>query len=96
METTTATRFKHINEFAGKIGLNRVNVYRALKKDDPETWTAYAEFIEEKVMSGTYKVAQAKQRIARASKLAETENIILHDEYLRETRPDMMGEYVNS
>ena len=40
METTTATRFKHINEFAGKIGLNRVNVYRALKKDDPETWTA--------------------------------------------------------
>ena len=47
-------------------------------------------------MSGTYKVAQAKQRIARASKLAETENIILHDEYLRETRPEMMGEYVNS
>lgn len=38
------------------------------------------------------------QRMAkiRASKLAETENIILHDEYLRETRPEMMGEYVNS
>jgi hypothetical protein len=32
----------------------------------------------------------------RSSKLAEAENIRLHDEYYKKTKPEMMGDYFNS
>ena len=58
-------KYKHINAFAEKVGVHRINVYRALEKDDPDTWVEYAKFIEDKKRNEKQAVQQAKRRVAQ-------------------------------
>ena len=67
METTTAkrTKYRHINAFAEKAGIHRISIYRALERDDPDTWVEYAEFVENKICNEKQAVQQAKRRVAQ-------------------------------
>ena len=58
-------KYKHINAFAEKVGVHRINVYRALEKDYPDTWVEYAKFIEDKKRNEKEAVQQAKGRGAQ-------------------------------
>lgn len=75
---TAKMRFKDICAFAAEKGVTRAWVWRNLKNQDAKTWEAYAAFIEAKAAERRRVVAEAKARIARASRIAEAENIEWH------------------
>lgn len=79
MGTTTAkVKYKYIGEFAELKGITRAWAARCLDDMKPEVWKEYADFIEAKAVERRRVVAAAKERIDRASKLAESENIDWH------------------
>lgn len=52
--------------------------------------------LTEAVKSLDYSQIETSDKIARSSKLAEDENIRLHDKSIREKRPELMTDYFNS
>lgn len=81
---------------ARKLGRHRQSVYRSFKAGEPEVLVAVAK----EDLKIKKEIAALKKEFlkvsGRASKLAEAENITLHDEYIRERYPEKMGDYFNS
>jgi len=65
MTQAETRRFKHIVEFSEHIDKDRVGVFRLLKKNDPDTWEAYAAFRKERKEKAAERVKKAKAQIAQ-------------------------------
>lgn len=81
---------------ARKLGRHRQSVYRSFKAGEPQVLVAVAkEDLKIKKEMAALQKEFLKVK-GRASRLAEAENIRLHDEYLRDAYPERMGDYINS
>lgn len=74
------------------LGVSKAAASKGIKAGNPDYLNALAKVRK----SANLKKQKALQNLARASRMAETENIRLHDEYLRETRPEMMQDFFNT
>ena len=56
-------RFEKIGEFSDAIDKDRTAIWRMLKKNDPETWEAYRDFLKEQKAEQERRVNAAKNEV---------------------------------
>lgn len=60
------TKYRHIKEFAASLGVSRAGVYKALDREDVETWGAYVAFLEKRRENIEREVKSLKHRASNA------------------------------